>query len=57
MVTGERLTLTVTGGAPWGFRLQGGGSYPLEVAKVSASSFIHADDKSFSLLILLITTK
>lgn len=36
MVTGERLTLTLTGGAPWGFRLQGGGGYPLEVAKVGA---------------------
>jgi hypothetical protein len=36
MVTGEMLTLTLSGGAPWGFRLQGGGSFPLEVAKVSA---------------------
>jgi len=34
MVTGERLTVTLTGGAPWGFRLQGGGTFPLEVAKV-----------------------
>lgn len=42
MVTGERLTITMTGGAPWGFRLQGGGSFPLEVAKIRKKS--HASD-------------
>ena len=39
MVTGERVTVTLTGGAPWGFRLQGGGSFPLEVAKVRNAWF------------------
>ncbi|XP_045213149.2 uncharacterized protein LOC123563980 isoform X2 [Mercenaria mercenaria] len=38
MVTGERLTITLSGGAPWGFRLQGGGNYPLEVAKIRKNS-------------------
>ncbi|KAL4239710.1 positive regulation of actin filament bundle assembly [Mactra antiquata] len=38
MVTGERLTLTLKGGAPWGFRLQGGGNFPLEVAKIRKNS-------------------
>ncbi|XP_060561681.1 LIM domain-binding protein 3-like isoform X2 [Ruditapes philippinarum] len=41
MVTGEMLTLTLSGGAPWGFRLQGGGSFPLEVAKVRRNSHSH----------------
>ena len=40
MVTGERVTVTLTGGAPWGFRLQGGGSFPLEVAKVRNAWFV-----------------
>ena len=39
MVTGERITITMTGGAPWGFRLQGGGNFPLEVAKVCGIYF------------------
>lgn len=38
MVTEERLTITLAGGAPWGFRLQGGGNYPLEVAKIRKNS-------------------
>lgn len=36
MVTGQKLTVTIKGGSPWGFRLQGGGNFPLEVAKVSS---------------------
>ena len=43
MVTGERLTVTITGGAPWGFRLQGGGGFPLEVAKVRKYFFAHTN--------------
>ena len=40
MVTGERVTVTITGGAPWGFRLFGGGNFPLEVAKVCGLMFL-----------------
>ena len=40
MVTGERLTITITGGAPWGFRLFGGENFPLEVAKVGGILFL-----------------
>ncbi|KAH3747426.1 uncharacterized protein LOC127847486 isoform X3 [Dreissena polymorpha] len=38
MVTGHKLTLTIKGGSPWGFRLQGGGNFPLEVAKIRKNS-------------------
>ncbi|XP_052766992.1 uncharacterized protein LOC128207861 isoform X1 [Mya arenaria] len=42
MVVGERLTFTLRGGVPWGFRLQGGGNFPLEVAKIRKNS--HASE-------------
>ena len=34
MVSGDNVTVTLTGGSPWGFRLTGGGSMPLQIAKV-----------------------
>lgn len=34
MVSGDNVTVTLTGGAPWGFRLTGGGALPLEISKV-----------------------
>ncbi|KAL3877392.1 hypothetical protein ACJMK2_035104 [Sinanodonta woodiana] len=40
----NRVTITLTGGVPWGFRLQGGGNFPLEVAKVRKKSKAHACD-------------
>ncbi|KAK3610689.1 hypothetical protein CHS0354_028078 [Potamilus streckersoni] len=44
MDNGNRVTITLTGGVPWGFRLQGGGNFPLEVAKVRKKSKAHACD-------------
>ena len=32
---GEQVTVTMTGGGPYGFRLFGGDNIPLTVAKVS----------------------
>lgn len=36
MGTGDYICITMTGGAPWGFRLQGGKEekQPLQIAKV-----------------------
>lgn len=36
MGSGDLMNVTLTGGAPWGFRLFGGESFPIEVAKVTA---------------------
>lgn len=36
-MAGEQVTVTMTGGGPYGFRLFGGESMPLSVAKVSGS--------------------
>lgn len=32
---GEKVTVTIRGGGPWGFRLFGGEDLPLTIAKVS----------------------
>ncbi|XP_071106269.1 synaptopodin-2-like isoform X1 [Haliotis cracherodii] len=42
MGTGDTVTLTLKGGAPWGFRLQGGGPHPLQVSKIRKRSQAHA---------------
>ena len=31
---GDRKTVVLRGGAPWGFRLSGGGQTPIHIAKV-----------------------
>ena len=31
---GDRKTVVLRGGAPWGFRLSGGGQTPIYIAKV-----------------------
>ena len=36
-MAGESLTVAMHGGAPWGFRLYGGETDPLVVAKVGAT--------------------
>jgi hypothetical protein len=36
MGSGDIIDVTLQGGAPWGFRLFGGESFPIEVAKVTA---------------------
>ncbi|ESO89028.1 hypothetical protein LOTGIDRAFT_228966 [Lottia gigantea] len=41
MGTGNRRRLTLTGGAPWGFRLQGGGNSQLKVSKIRKKSQAH----------------
>lgn len=41
MVSGDNATVTLTGGAPWGFRLTGGGSLPLQIAKIRKKSQAH----------------
>lgn len=33
---GDRKTVVLRGGAPWGFRLSGGGQTPIYIAKVFA---------------------
>ncbi|XP_036848972.1 synaptopodin-2 isoform X3 [Manis javanica] len=40
MVTGDLICISMTGGAPWGFRLQGGKEQkqPLQVAKIRSQS-------------------
>lgn len=38
MGVGNRFTVTLSGGSPWGFRLFGGESIPLQVAKVRKKS-------------------
>ncbi|CAC5369188.1 unnamed protein product [Mytilus coruscus] len=38
MGRGNQFTVTLTGGSPWGFRLFGGESFPLQVAKVRKKS-------------------
>ena len=42
-MAGEKVTVGMNGGAPWGFRLYGGEADPLLVAKVgvSATGVIH----------------
>lgn len=35
---GQRFSVTLTGGSPWGFRLFGGESFPLQIAKVRRKS-------------------
>lgn len=35
MGSGDIVNVTLTGGAPWGFRLFGGEGFPIEVAKVT----------------------
>ncbi|KAL8600632.1 hypothetical protein ACOMHN_030288 [Nucella lapillus] len=42
MVSGDNVTVTLTGGSPWGFRLTGGGSLPLQIAKIRKKSQAHA---------------
>nr|KAG5690700.1 hypothetical protein BaRGS_005063 [Batillaria attramentaria] len=42
MVSGDNVEVTLTGGAPWGFRLTGGASLPLEIAKIRKKSQAHA---------------
>lgn len=39
MGSGDIINVTLTGGAPWGFRLFGGESFPIEVAKVTTFFF------------------
>ncbi|XP_029637616.1 uncharacterized protein LOC115212926 isoform X2 [Octopus sinensis] len=41
MISTGILTVTLDGGAPWGFRLQGGGPNPLQVLKVRKKSKAH----------------
>ncbi|XP_059168251.1 uncharacterized protein LOC131950211 [Physella acuta] len=41
MVSAERIQVTLTGGAPWGFRLSGGGSLPLTINKIRKKSQAH----------------
>ncbi|XP_021373378.1 uncharacterized protein LOC110463258 isoform X2 [Mizuhopecten yessoensis] len=38
MVTSQQLTITLTGGGPWGFRLIGGEEFPLQIAKIRKRS-------------------
>ncbi|XP_033752321.1 uncharacterized protein LOC117336038 isoform X2 [Pecten maximus] len=38
MVTSQKLTITLIGGGPWGFRLIGGEEYPLQIAKIRKRS-------------------
>lgn len=42
MVSGDNVEVTLTGGAPWGFRLTGGAALPLEIAKIRKKSQAHA---------------
>jgi hypothetical protein len=41
MAAGERITISMSGGGPWGFRLYGGDDDPLVVAKVSSLSSVY----------------
>uniref|UniRef100_A0A2C9LRS9 PDZ domain-containing protein n=1 Tax=Biomphalaria glabrata TaxID=6526 RepID=A0A2C9LRS9_BIOGL len=41
MVSAERIQVTLQGGAPWGFRLSGGGSLPLTINKIRKKSQAH----------------
>ncbi|XP_012935625.1 uncharacterized protein LOC101862103 [Aplysia californica] len=41
MVSSKRIQVTLTGGAPWGFRLAGGGSLPLTINKIRKKSRAH----------------
>lgn len=36
---GDRKTVVLRGGAPWGFRLAGGGQIPVYIAKVFSNCF------------------
>ncbi len=40
---GEKVTISVSGGSPWGFRLFGGEDQPLSVAKVSQAERMHVE--------------
>ncbi|KAL5019387.1 hypothetical protein ScPMuIL_005109 [Solemya velum] len=42
MVAGEAMTFTLTGGGPWGFRLQGGDDKPIRIAKIRKKSKAHS---------------
>ena len=35
MTVSGNMIVNIEGGSPWGFRLQGGGNFPLQVVKVS----------------------
>lgn len=55
MGSGDIINVTLTGGAPWGFRLFGGESFPIEVAKVTSILFLQGIfAKKYSQLILVI---
>ncbi|KAH9502330.1 hypothetical protein Btru_073477 [Bulinus truncatus] len=41
MVSAERIQVTLQGGAPWGFRLSGGGQLPLTINKIRKKSQAH----------------
>ncbi|KAJ8318398.1 hypothetical protein KUTeg_003489 [Tegillarca granosa] len=38
MGSGDIVTITLSGGGPWGFRLMGGGTFPIQVAKIRKKS-------------------
>lgn len=44
---GDRKTVVLRGGAPWGFRLAGGGQTPVQIAKVVIFLSDHMKDHSF----------
>lgn len=46
----EEVLVTLSGGAPWGFRLQGGAEQrkPLQVSKVRESPYIEVEGKGNS---------
>lgn len=52
---GDRKTAVLRGGAPWGFRLSGGGLTPIYVAKVFffVAVFNHQKQINISLLFLI----
>uniref|UniRef100_A0A0B7B449 PDZ domain-containing protein n=1 Tax=Arion vulgaris TaxID=1028688 RepID=A0A0B7B449_9EUPU len=41
MVSADRILITLRGGAPWGFRLSGGGGLPLIINKIRKKSQAH----------------
>lgn len=53
MVKGDKLSIQLVGGPPWGFRLGGGADFgcPLEIAKVRRS--LTAYNKSFDNRVIL----
>lgn len=44
---GDRKTVVLRGGAPWGFRLSGGGPTPIYIAKVFANSLFCLPPEQF----------